>query len=59
MKIHAVVAELVHADGQTNRRAGRQTDRPTDKQTDGLTDIKKLVVAFRIFSKKPKIFKEI
>jgi len=41
MKIHPVGAELLHADERT------------DRQTDRLTDIRKLIVAFRDFAKAP------
>jgi hypothetical protein len=42
MKISPVGAELFHADGRMDERAGRQTD------------MTKLIVAFRNFAKAPK-----
>jgi hypothetical protein len=42
MKIRPVGAELLHADGQTNR------------QTDGQTDMRKLIIAIRNFANTPK-----
>jgi hypothetical protein len=46
MEIHAVGAELFHADGQKDERR--------DGQTDGQTDITKLIFAFCNFANAPK-----
>jgi hypothetical protein len=50
MKIHPVVVQLFHADGQTDGR----TDGQTDRQTDGETDMTELTVALRNVAKAPK-----
>jgi len=47
MKIRLVGAELLHSDGQTDRRKEGWTDRRTD--------VTKLIFAFRNFAKTPKI----
>ena len=44
MKIRLVGAELFHVDGRT------------DRQTDGRTDVMKLIVAFRNFTKAMKTY---
>jgi hypothetical protein len=58
MKSRPVWAELLRADGQTDRQADRQTDRRTDgwtdRQADRQTYMTKLMVAFRNFANAPK-----
>jgi len=51
MNIRPVGAELLHVDGRTDERTDRQTDTHTHTyaHTHTLTDMTKLIVAFRNF----------
>jgi hypothetical protein len=50
-EICLAVAELFHADGQTDRQTDRHRHRQTDRQTERQTDVTKLIIAFHNFAK--------